>query len=86
MVPQPDAGVLQYSRIITFLKKKVFCVPNESPVCWHRPVLVQPALGTQEFSLQAVITSDLPNVFRFVFIFVTTAAGEEKGVVVPGEE
>jgi hypothetical protein len=39
-------------------------------------------LGTQEFSLQTVITSHLPH----AFIDATTAEGEEEGVVVEGEE
>jgi hypothetical protein len=51
-------------------------------MCWHRPVLAQPALETQEFGLQTVITSDLSH----TSVDIATAAREEEGVVVQGEE
>jgi hypothetical protein len=82
IMPQSDGGVLQDAREVVFLEKKIFYVPNQSPMRRHRAVLVQPALGTQEFGLQTVITSHLPH----AFIDATTAAGEEEGVVVEGEE
>jgi hypothetical protein len=51
-------------------------------MCWHCPVFIQPALGTQEFTLQAVTTCDL----SYASGDPTTAGAEEECVVVNGEE
>ena len=80
MMAERHDSVLQDATKVFFFEETLVLVPNESPMCGHGPVLVQPALGTQELRLQTLGAHHRPK------LSAASAWREQLRVVMEGVE
>jgi hypothetical protein len=82
IVAESDGGVGHNPTEAMLLEEALLFVPNERPLCGHVAVFIEPALGTQKFSLHAFSARDLPK----PRLFTATTLSKQLGVGMQGEE